>query len=86
MPMDTRYESIEELAISLEMPKLLVMSTKGMTSEDVATMKYKQAETHGITADEFVLLKSYFKSNSVILPRPLISRSPKRINRTKKLQ
>lgn len=43
----SRYESIESLAVKLNQPKLLDLSKKGMTTEDIAEMKFNEAEAHG---------------------------------------
>jgi hypothetical protein len=58
-----RYESIETLAVKLNQPKLYTMSSKGITTEDIAQMKYNEAQAYGFTTDEYGTLKTYLKNH-----------------------
>jgi hypothetical protein len=58
-----RYDSIESLAAILSIGSLLKMSAAGYTSEQLATMRYIKAQEFGMTEDEFMRLKNYFRSH-----------------------
>jgi hypothetical protein len=41
------------------------MSSKGLTTEDIAQMKYNEAQAYGFTTDEYGTLKTYLKNHKV---------------------
>jgi hypothetical protein len=71
-----RYESIETLAVKLNQPKLYTMSSKGITTEDIAQMKYNEAQAYGFTTDEYGTLKTYLKNHKMKTEPSAISTSP----------
>ena len=71
-----RYESIETLAVKLNQPKLYAMSSKGLTTEDVAEMKYNEAEAYGFSMDEYGKLKTYLKNHKMKTEPSAIITSP----------
>jgi hypothetical protein len=71
-----RYESIETLAVKLNQPKLYTMSSKGITTEDIAQVKYNEAQAYGFTTDEYGTLKTYLKNHKMKTEPSAISTSP----------
>jgi hypothetical protein len=71
-----RYESIETLAVKLNQPKLYDLSSKGITTEDIAQMKYNEAQAYGFTTDEYGTLKTYLKNHKMKTEPSAISTSP----------
>jgi Cys-rich protein (TIGR01571 family) len=71
-----RYESIETLAVKLNQPKLYTMSSKGITTEDIAQMKCNQAQAYGFTTEEYGTLKTYLKNHNMKNEPSAISTSP----------
>jgi hypothetical protein len=71
-----RYESIETLAVKLNQPKLYTMSSKGITTEDIAQMKFNEAQAYGFTTDEYGTLKTYLKNHKMKTEPSAISTSP----------
>ncbi|EPZ32001.1 hypothetical protein O9G_005306 [Rozella allomycis CSF55] len=65
-----RYES------KLNQPKLYSMSSKGITTEDIAQMKYNEAQAYGFTKDEYGTLKTYLKNHKMKNEPSAISTSP----------
>jgi Cys-rich protein (TIGR01571 family) len=59
-----RWESIETLAAKLNMPILLEMSTKGITAEDISEMKWNEAGMYGISQEDYMKIKTYFKNKN----------------------
>jgi len=74
-----RYESIETLAAKLNQPKLYSMSSKGLTTADVAEMKYNEAEAFGFTQDEYMKLKTYLKNHQMKQDTAPVAISPKQV-------
>ena len=71
-----RYESIETLAVKLNQPKLYTMPSKGITTEDIAQIKYNEAQAYGFTTDEYGTLKTYLKNHKMKTEPSAISTSP----------